>query len=247
MDMVNDDHEILIHPRRGRREKSLPQCGLLVVNPSEAQDAHRRWRDNGGEARSFFNSQLTVEALGRSFLAGPAIGAPMAAIAMEKLIVLGAESIVLFGWCGAIAEDLHIGDVVVPDKAVSGEGTSKNYPHLQPLTPHCAASDDLREWLGTKGMVTRSGTVWSTDAIFREDRRVLMDLRETQGVAAVDMEFSALCAVVAFRRIAFSAILVVSDELSGKKWLPGFGMPRFIEAKSEVLDLLLQGADLWRR
>lgn len=247
MSMVNDDHEILIHPRRGRKEKSLPRSGLLLVNPSEAQDAHRRWRDSGGEARPLFNSQLTVEAGGWSFLAGPAIGAPMATITMEKLIVLGAESIVLFGWCGAIAEEIHIGDIVVPDAAVSGEGTSKHYPLPLPLVPHREESNDLREWLLAQGLAVRSGAVWSTDAIFRENRRVVEELREQRGVVAVDMEFSALCAVAAFRQIAFSAILVVSDELSGKKWLPGFRSPRFLKAKSEVLDLLLQGADHQRR
>jgi len=246
MDVAKDDCDILIHPRRGRKEKSLPRNGLLLVNPTEAQDAHRRWRDNGGEERPLFNSQLTVEARGQMFLAGPAIGAPMAVLTMEKLIVLGAESIILFGWCGAIAEDLRVGDVIVPDAAVSGEGTSVHYPHPHPLTPHHQASNDLRNWLQAKGMAIRSGTVWSTDAIFREDRRVLLGLREEQGVVAVDMEFSALCAVATFRRIAISAILVVSDELSGKKWAPGFRSPRFLETKSEVLDLLLQGDDLWR-
>lgn len=241
-----DDGDILIHPRRGRKEKALPGRGMLLVNPSEAHQAHRRWRDQGGEARPLFNSELTVSASGQGFLAGPAIGAPMAAITLEKLIALGAESIVLLGWCGAIAEDLRIGELLVPDAAVSGEGTSPHYPHAIPIKPDAKFSDELRRWLRDNGHGWRSGTVWSTDAVFREDRHTLADLRARRGVVAVDMEFSALCVVAAFRRVAFSAVLVVSDELSGQQWRPGFRSPQFLAAKQALLDLLLTCDDRWR-
>ena len=51
----------------------------------------------------------------------------MAALTMEKLIALGARQIILFGWCGAIAPNLHVGDILVPARALSGEGTSRYY------------------------------------------------------------------------------------------------------------------------
>ena len=134
MGLQGDDH-ILIHPRRGKTEQALPGSGLLLVNPSDAALGHQRWREQGGESRVLFNSGLTVDARNRRFLAGPAIGAPMATIALEKVIVLGADEVVLFGWCGGLSAELEIGDVLIPSSALAGEGTSGYYPHTLPLLP----------------------------------------------------------------------------------------------------------------
>jgi len=60
-------------------------------------------------------------------------------------------------------------------------------------------------------------------------------------VVAVDMEFSALCAVACFRNIEFAAVLIVSDELWGKTWRPGFSSNVFIETKGKALDIVLAG------
>lgn len=244
MEDPGDDH-ILIHPRRGRADKPLPARGLLLVNPVDAVCGHQRWREEGGEERVFFNSGLTVDAHRRRFIAGPAIGAPMAAIALEKTIVLGAEEIVLFGWCGGLSAELAIGDVLIPSSALAGEGTSAHYPHTLPLAPSSPLCERLGSWLGSHGLQARTGKVWSTDAIFREDRRLLGDLHRQEGVVAVDMEFSALCAVAAFRRVKFAAILVVSDHLSGPSWRPGFTSRDFLGRKSQILELLLQDNDNW--
>ncbi len=46
---------------------------------------------------------------------------------MEKLIVLGARMVLLFGYCGSLQSDVRIGDLFVPTDAVSGEGTSQYY------------------------------------------------------------------------------------------------------------------------
>lgn len=243
MDRVRDNSDILIHPRRGRREKELPGSGLLLVNPSEAQNAHKRWREKGGEARQLFNAELTVDASGRRFVAGPSIGAPMAVITLEKLIVLGAQDIVLFGWCGALSPALRVGDILLPTSAISGEGTSPHYPHDLPIVPSMESSNHLGALLQQNGMVFQNGCVWSTDAVFRESHHALRTLRDEHGVVAVDMEFSALCVVAAFRRVSFSAILIVSDELSEHQWRPGFTQPQFLNRKAAVLDLLLQSGD----
>lgn len=121
------DQFIVIQPRRNKKEKTLPENGLLLVNPSEASDCLGRLRESGGESRFLFNSGLVVTGSPHFFAAGPAIGAPMAALTLEKLIALGAKRVILFGWCGAISENLQVGDILVPNQALSGEGTSAYY------------------------------------------------------------------------------------------------------------------------
>jgi nucleoside phosphorylase len=233
------EEDILIHPRKGRKEKMIPENGLLLVNPSEASECHRRLKDRGGKPRFLFNSKMVVAANGAFFSAGPAIGAPMAALTMEKLIALGAKRIILFGWCGAISKSLKVGDLLVPDKAESGEGTSGYYPLAEPAAPDPMFGKEVEVVLGNNNLPVQRGCVWSTDAIFREDRRVLKELSREKGVVAVDMEFSALCAVARFRKIEFTAVLSVSDELWGESWRPGFSAQIFLERKEAALNGLL--------
>jgi uridine phosphorylase len=235
----NVDANILIHPKRGKNEKQLPAVGVLLVNPSEASRCHRQLRQSAGEARPLFNSDLTVAREKTFFVAGPAIGSPMAALSMEKLIALGAKRIVLFGWCGALADTLRVGDVVLPSEARSGEGTSRYYPLQGVAAPSMKLRSHLERAYSEANLKVVGGCVWSTDAVYREERQMLQELHEQQGVSAVDMEFSALCAVALFRNIDFAAVLIVSDELWGKTWRPGFSSEKFLTMKARALDVLL--------
>lgn len=235
------DANILIHPRKGRKEKNIPGNGLLLVNPSEASRCHLQLRHKGGESRHLFNSDLTVAAGHSFFASGPAIGSPMAVMTIEKLIALGAKRIILFGWCGAISSTLKVGDILLPNEAKSGEGTSGYYPLTIPAAPSRIFRSHIEKAFRDNDMKVYSGCVWSTDAVYREDRRMFQELNSRDGVVAVDMEFSALCAVACFRTIEFAAVLIVSDELWGKTWRPGFSSNVFIETKGKALDIVLAG------
>lgn len=234
------DTNILIHPRRGKKEKEIPANGILLVNPSEASPCHRRLKQQQGESRFLFNAELTIAGNGRFFVAGPAIGAPMAVLCMEKLIALGAKRIILFGWCGAICKNLEIGDILLPTRAKSGEGTSRYYPLADPAVPTADLRDHLARIYEKSTIQVNPGCVWSTDAVYREDRRMLQALSLKNKVVAVDMEFSALCTVACFRKIEFVAVLVVSDQLWANTWRPGFSSARFLEQKEKAFEVLLE-------
>jgi len=234
-----EDPHILIHPRRGKKEKSLPKTGILFVNPSEARSAHTLYRKVNGESRFLFNSELSVAEDGIGFVAGPSIGAPMAVMTMEKLIVLGAQRIILFGWCGTISSKLDIGDILIPDSALSGEGTSCYYGENSTLKPSLLLNQKLEYLFDRREIRYKNGRVWSTDAIYREDRRLLKKLKFEENILAVDMEFSALCSVAMFRGIQFSALLMVSDELWGEKWKAGFSSTKFKTKCKHIRSLLL--------
>lgn len=236
---MDDYDDILIHPKKGRKEKPIPAAGILLVNPTEAREWHERVKAQGGRSQFIFHSRLSVAKDDSFFVAGPAIGAPMATMVMEKLIVLGAKKIILFGWCGAVANELQVGSVVVPQYAEAGEGTSQYYAGQSQLVVDEKLFRELTEHLQTNQIKCADHVVWSTDAIFRESRSLLNELNRSKNVGAVDMEFSALCAVASFRGIAFAAVLVVSDELWGKSWRPGFTSEEFMTKKDQVINLLL--------
>lgn len=55
------------------------------------------------------------------------IGSPSAAIAVEELAAVGAETFIRVGSCGAIQPDIEIGDLVITSGGVRQEGTSTAY------------------------------------------------------------------------------------------------------------------------
>ena len=163
-------------------------------------------------------------------LAGPVLGAPQAAMTLETLLAWGARWVLFLGWCGSIAENVGIGDVVVPHGAFCDEGTSSRYGgafgEAVPVSAVSALPSAIRTELDQAGVPVHAGKVWTTDAIFRETPS-RVDAFRRQGAVVVDMETSALMTVAAYRGAALSCVLVVSDALRGSTWKKGFTDPRF--------------------
>lgn len=172
-------------------------------------------------------------------MVGPAVGAPQAVMVAEKLIALGVREVLAVGWCGSLQRSTAIGDVVIPVDAVCEEGTSAHYPvgHRAPgPSPELAAP--LREALRDGGFKTHEGTVWTTDAPYRETASKVVEYQR-KGILAVDMETSALFTLAAYRGVRVAVLLVVSDDLSTLKWTHGFGTSAFKECRAKLAPLVL--------
>ena len=236
--MKGSNDDAIIFPRRGKHEKPLPRTGIVLINPNEADLGHALVVDLGGEVRRFPHSQLSVNGQ-RNCVAGPAVGAPIAAMVVEKMIALGVDRIFMLSWCGALAPDLKIGDVVIGGSPLSGEGTSQYYQTGVAAAPSTRLSSMLWQWAADQGLEPVSGTIWSTDAPYRESRALLEKLRRDDDVIGVDMEYSALCSVCTFRSIEFAALFLVSDELLGEKWKPGFKDQHFQKINTRLTQALV--------
>jgi purine-nucleoside phosphorylase len=162
-------------------------------------------------------------------LSGPAIGAPYAAMILETLIAWGARRVIFLGWCGAVSKEAKIGDIILPTSSFVDEGTSRNYalPGNGRSEPAAAMVSLIKQVLEDNRVDFHSGTIWTTDAVYRETVEKVSNYQR-RGVLAVEMEVSALYSVAQFRDVELSALLVVSDELSSLKWRPGFRDQRFI-------------------
>jgi len=229
------EDDIIIHPSRAVREKTIPPCGLLFVNPTEARVALQTLIDRGGDQRFLFHSGLVVSPDNDFFVAGPAVGAPMAVMVLEKLIVLGACKVVMAGWCGALRPDMCVGDTVLGGAAYSGEGTSQYYTNDTVSNPSQRYITTMKSVFDLRDTVS----FWSTDAPYRESKKMLQQLAQKCNVGAVDMEYSALCAVANFRKIDFASLFLVSDELWQDDWRPGFGGKVFKrKSKAQIKQLL---------
>jgi len=168
-------------------------------------------------------------------------GAPATVMNLENLIASGAKEVMLLGFCGSLLPGLNSGDVVSVTRALSEEGTSRHYFarkrifHSTPL-----AMRRLEQVLSERGISAARGAAVSTDAPYRETRPWLCRKRE-QGIAVVDMEASAVLAISEYRGVSASALLVVSDRLSGPRWSGGFHEPFLVERVKDVFLPFLGG------
>jgi purine-nucleoside phosphorylase len=92
--------------------------------------------------------------------------------------------------------------------------------------------------MASTGQAIHEGTVWTTDAPFRETCSKVKTF-QSQGVLSVDMETSALFSVSRFRGVHLAVVLVVSDDLSDLKWVHGFRDPAFHKSRKKVIESIL--------
>ena len=232
------DHAV-IQPRKGKNDPALGPDALMVVIPQDLAGLSKL-KPMDRFDQGFFGIYRMKGHKGTGLsLAGPFLGAPQAAMVMEKIIALGAKRICLFGWCGSLQPDLRIGDFVIPLRAIAEEGTSRHYPigHRKPGTDR-ELNRILERALEREGLPFRKGTVWTTDAPYRETVSKVNSYRE-KDVLAVEMEMSALMTLAAYRSVKLSGLLVVSDELFDLKWHRGFSSSLFKERCEQAGNLLL--------
>lgn len=166
-------------------------------------------------------------------------GAPYFAVLVEQLIACGAQVILFSGAIGAFQPELRIGDFVIPTHAIIGEGTSRYYSAHKDLPQPHPEIVALLATACTKLQVTpHHGTVWSTDAVYREMRSQVEQLQQ-QGVVGVDMETSAFFTIARHHQIKAGCLHRVSDSLATLQWQPHFHSQPYRHASQEVTPKIL--------
>jgi purine-nucleoside phosphorylase len=154
------------------------------------------------------------------------VGASLAVMGLEHMIASGAEEILILGFCGSLNPRFCCFDVVSIHKAYSEEGTSKHYV---PRKRVFHSSDRLRlrivDDLAERSLPVLKGNTVSTDAPYRETKAWLED-KQGKGIDVVDMEASAVFALGEYHGVQAAALMIVSDELTGKNWKNVFKYPR---------------------
>ncbi len=227
----------VLNPTRLRGEPLLPATGILAVNPSDSRVLATVASEAGLQRHYLFNSTLFSSE--DFFVAGPAVGAPMAVMCLEKLIVLGAKRILLYGWCGSLQPELRAMDILVPTSSHSEEGTSCHYSLAEDQSSDydCSLRREICLMLEKKDISYQNGSVWTTDAPYRETLDKVNHYAGL-GVCGVDMEYSALKRVAMFRQVELAAVLLVSDELSRLPWKPQYRFKTFKNASGKLLEQL---------
>jgi len=155
------------------------------------------------------------------------VGAPLAVLMLERLIVSGAQEIIILGVCGALDEDFDIGEVVSITEATSEEGTSKHYfPRKRLFRASPSLKARVENTISEQGLSFVNGSVVSTDAPYRETQSWLARNR-SKSIGFVDMETSAVFALADFHGIQAAALHIVSDQLTPSSHRTGFQSLKF--------------------
>ncbi len=144
------------------------------------------------------------------------IGGPSAAIAMEELTAIGADTFVRVGTCGGIDLDVRSGDIVVATGAVRQEGTSREYAPIEfPAVADLAVANALVDAARSLGKTVHAGVVQAKDSFYGQHSPGRMPVSfELQnkweawkrlGVKASEMESAALFVVAAALRVRCGA------------------------------------------
>jgi len=245
--MTHDD--AIVRPVRTNNTPALGPLALLAASELDVQVLRQELGLT--DSRQLYMSRLHYKATEPKLpvVVGPIMGAPYAVMLLEILRSWGVRKAFFIGWCGSIDQRVCIGDIIVPTGAWIDEGTSVHYGQSAKaaVAPDEGLKEMLHHVLQQRRLTFQCGTIWTTDAIFRETRTQLHRYQQL-GALAVEMELSALLSAAAFYDFAMAAILTVSDELFTLKWQPGFKTEAFklsrLTACRLLIDLLKPQSDL---
>ncbi|MEV6601386.1 purine-nucleoside phosphorylase [Actinoplanes sp. NPDC051346] len=147
---------------------------------------------------------------------GSGMGMPSASIYTHELITeYGVKSLIRIGSCGALLEDLNLGDVI----AAIGSATDSNMnrARFDGLVDYAPVADfgllrTAADVADRREVALRVGPVLAADA-FYTDRPDLFDTLADYGVLAVEMESAAIYTTAARFRAKALTILTVSDHI----------------------------------
>jgi len=159
-------------------------------------------------------------------------------ITSEVMCNAGIKNIIRIGTCGALDENIKVGDIIIVDKVIRGDGVTPYYvdKNFQTVADK-KITDTLEEVAKGMGVTVHRGTTWTTDALLRETREIV-EAKRKEGAIAVDMVSSTLITIAQTYNVAAGSILAVSDNvITGEM---GFMNPLYYMAESSVIAIALE-------
>ncbi|MDQ7821974.1 MAG: uridine phosphorylase [Candidatus Eremiobacteraeota bacterium] len=147
------------------------------------------------------------------------IGCPSAAICLEELIKIGADTFIRVGTAGALQPSVGLGDLVIATGAIREEGTTRQYiPLSYPAVADFDVTLALREAAKKLGYKHHMGVCHCKDAFYiegemeiphKEHNQALWKAWERANVLATSMEDAALFVVSQIRRVRAGEVLAI--------------------------------------
>lgn len=151
-----------------------------------------------------------------------AYGAPRAVEPVHVFGSLSTKAVIQIGSCGALQRGVRTGDIILPERAVIGEGASQYYggAGLSVATPELL--DTAQKMFEARGFTTHRGLHLTTSALFPQSKELIQQWLES-GYLGVDMETSAVFSAARHFGMQHASFLFAWDELLKERtWLDTF-------------------------
>lgn len=156
------------------------------------------------------------------------IGGPSASIAMEELVLCGADTFIRVGTCGGIEMNVRGGDIVVATGAVRMEGTSREYAPIEfPAVANLDVMNALVASAKALGFTCHAGVVQCKDAFYGQHEPERMPVSyellnkweawKRLGCKASEMESAALFIVASHLRVRCGSDFLVMGNQERQK------------------------------
>ncbi|WAU80701.1 nucleoside phosphorylase [Streptomyces sp. Qhu-G9] len=212
----------------------LPPRAVVVGDPARAaavaalldgaeEVSHHR------EYRAFTGSWKGVPVV----VASHGVGAPGAILLFQELADAGVDTFLRFGTAGAMRPGIRDGDLVIAEAAVRDDGVTQQL--LPPEYPAVAAPEAvlaLQRAAREQGAAHHRGFVWTRAAF--QPGLIPLTSYDGAGLAAIEMELSALYVTASLRGLRAGGVLVIdgvnADELVDEAATGGYDPHREIVA-----------------
>jgi DeoD family purine-nucleoside phosphorylase len=183
--------------------RALALAQLVLTEPKMFNHNRGLWGYTGTAADG---EPMTIQSTG--------MGGPSAAIVLEELCDLGLEVAIRVGTCGALDDDLALGDLVIAETALACDGTSRALGADGAVAADAALVTALQGAAGAGN--ARTGPVATSDLFYDRDRDRSHGWRRA-GALAVEMEAATLLRVGELRGIRVGCLLTVSDVIGTRQ------------------------------
>jgi len=160
------------------------------------------------------------------------------AITTEIVCSIQGENLIRLGSCGALRDDIKVGDLILTTGCLRGDGVTPYYVDNSFVTePDPQLTGALKKAAKKLGATMHTGKVWSTDALLRETKE-LVDSKAAAGAIAVDMVSSAFLTIAQINKVKAASILAVSDNVMTGEM--GFTNPAYYIAETTMIKVALE-------
>lgn len=160
------------------------------------------------------------------------------AITTEIVCSIQGENLIRLGSCGALRDDIKVGDLILTTGSLRGDGVTPYYVDNSFVTePDPQLTGALEKAAKRLGATVHTGKVWSTDALLRETKE-LVESKAAAGAIAVDMVSSAFLTIAQINKVKAASILAVSDNVMTGEM--GFTNPAYYIAETTMIKVALE-------
>lgn len=217
------------------RPTQMPKAFLLPGDPARVDFAASVLRDFVivGQNREF---RLGCGYLGEALIGvcSTGIGGASAEIATVELAAMGATVLIRTGGCGALADDLSLGDFLIVQEAVRNSGVAAIYQPDPAIAvgADASVSSALLDACRSLRLTARPGICLTADGYYRAQGRPntangqgdagLLDRFAAAGADAVEMEAEVILAVASACNVRAGAVLAVHAHRRSDGWLEDY-------------------------